>query len=233
MKNTREVAGIAIPDSTLARGAEELAREASPAYLFNHCARTYVFGELVARRTGIEHDAEASYVAAILHDLGLVSPYADDRRFEVSGADAARSFVLQRGFSEQRAERVWDAVALHAQVGIASARGGEAAVVHLGASVDVVGVGHGDLPPELVRETIAAYPRLHFKREFKKTLVEAARRSPDAYALSWMAETVRGHGFAPLPSFEQLLRGAPFEEPSPVGAGPRYDAYPDQKEADR
>jgi hypothetical protein len=209
MHATREVAGITIPDSELARGAEDLVRETSPPYLFNHCARTFVFGALAARRAGIEHDGEASYLAAMLHDLGLVPPYADDRRFETSGADAARSFVLQRGFSEAWAEKVWDAVALHAQIGIAEARGAEVTVVHLGASVDVVGVGYENLPADLIQETVAAYPRLHFKQRFQKTLIEAAKRNPNAYVLSWMADTVREHGIASLPTFEQLLSASP------------------------
>lgn len=212
MNASREVAGITIPDSELARGAEDLVRETSPPYLFNHCARTFVFGALAAKRAGIEHDAEASYVAAILHDLGLVPPYADDRRFEVSGADAARAFVLQRGFPERRAERVWDAVALHAQTGIAAAKGAEVAMVHLGVSVDVVGVGYENLPADLIRETVAAYPRLHFKKQMQDTLIAAANRNPGAYVLSWMADAIREHDIAPLPTFERLLFGAPFDE---------------------
>lgn len=233
MKTTREVAGIRIPDSAVARAAEEIVRETSPPYLFNHCARTYVFGTLAAQREGIQHDAEASYVAAMLHDLGLVSPYADDRRFEVSGADAAREFALQRGFSERRADRVWDAVALHAQLGIASAKGGETALVHLGASVDVVGAGREDLPTRLVQETLAAYPRLRFKQEFRRTLIEAAKRNPDAYVLSWMADIVRGHGIAPLPSFEQLFLAAPFAEFAKEPAKSGHDTNPDDRRTTR
>lgn len=233
MNTIREVAGIPIPDSAVARAAEELVRKTSPTYLFNHCARTYVLGALVARRAGIEYDAEGSYVAAMLHDLGLVSPYSDERRFEVSGADAAREFALQGGLSEQRADLVWDAVALHAQLGIALVKGGEVALVHLGASVDVVGVGYEDLPTDLVQKTIAAYPRLRFKQEFMRTLIEAAKRSPDAYALSWMADIIREHGIAPLPSFEQLLLDAPFPDSAAGSPQFNYDIWPDDEESVR
>lgn len=214
MKSTREVAGVAIPNTPLARAAEKLTREASPPYLFNHCVRTYLFGSMVGRRAGIEHDSELLYVAAVLHDLALVSPYdASGHRFEVAGADAARNFVLERGLSERQAEQVWDAVALHAQIGIASAKGGEVALVHLGATVDVIGVGYHDLPVGLIEETVAEYPRLQFKRKFHDTLIAAARRNPEAYTLTWLADTAHEHGSADLPSFEHLLLGAPFAEP--------------------
>src|SRR6266545_7790462 len=53
-----EVAGIRLVDSGLAKKAMALAREVSPAYLFNHCMRTYLFGTLIGRSEGRRCDEE-------------------------------------------------------------------------------------------------------------------------------------------------------------------------------
>jgi hypothetical protein len=206
------VGGVVVPDGEAPRAAEALAHETLSPSMFNNGVRTFIFGALVAQGAGIEHDAEASYIAALLHNLGLAAPYADDRRFEVSGADGARAKALARGFSEDRAQKVWDAVALHTQIGIASAKGGEVALVHLGASADVVGLGLDELPAERVSQTLAEYPRLRFKQEISEALVSAARRNPDAYVLTFLADALRDLNIAPLPTFERLLFSAPFDE---------------------
>ena len=52
-------------------------------------------------------------VATILHDLGLTDRYTAENRFEVDGANAARSFLKGRGISTQQMQVVWDAIALH------------------------------------------------------------------------------------------------------------------------
>jgi hypothetical protein len=39
--------------------------------------------------------------------------------FKVNGADAARAFVLKHGLSDEKAEIVWDAIALHTLIGSA------------------------------------------------------------------------------------------------------------------
>jgi hypothetical protein len=43
------VAGIAIVDSKIAMEATKLAQEASPPFLFNHAARTFLFGALTGK----------------------------------------------------------------------------------------------------------------------------------------------------------------------------------------
>lgn len=124
------VAGIRIPDSALATDARELAREHSPDFLLAHLGRTFVFGSLATRAAALETDEELAYVAAILHDLGLTSRYGGERRFEIDGAEVARSWALANGMSADEADHVWHAVALHTTVGIADTRSPECALVH-------------------------------------------------------------------------------------------------------
>jgi hypothetical protein len=50
----------------------------------------------------------------MFHDLGLTPKYRrTDQRFELDGADAARTFLLAHGHSHDEARKVWLAVALH------------------------------------------------------------------------------------------------------------------------
>ena len=52
----RQVAGIAIPDSTLAAEATELVRDTESQLLFDHSLRVYFFGALQGRRLGLKYD---------------------------------------------------------------------------------------------------------------------------------------------------------------------------------
>src|ERR1700747_1124765 len=83
------VAGIAIVDSQIAREATKLARETSPPFLFNHAARTFLFGALTGKASGLKVDHELLYIACILHDIGLTEQPAGDLPFEIQGAQAA------------------------------------------------------------------------------------------------------------------------------------------------
>jgi hypothetical protein len=134
----REIAGIRIPDSRLALEAEEVVRESSPRCLLNHAFRTYLFGELLGRCRKLKYDSELLFVGAVMNDLGLSEKFAGQERFEVDGADAARTFLAQRGVSEEKNAVVWDAIALHTSVGIADRKQPEIALVHFGAGIDVV-----------------------------------------------------------------------------------------------
>jgi hypothetical protein len=87
------ISGIKIPDSKIAREAEELVRQHETGMLFNHSLRVFVFGAMDGVRRNLKFDPELLYVAALFHDLGLVDAYHTDiKRFEVDGADAARDF---------------------------------------------------------------------------------------------------------------------------------------------
>lgn len=104
------VAGIRIPDSTLAKSAAELLREHGTDLLWNHSHRVYLFGALMGTRNNVKYDLELLYISALFHDLGLTKHYSSpDKRFEVDGANAARDFLRSHGVPEESARLVWDA----------------------------------------------------------------------------------------------------------------------------
>src|SRR5690349_12374781 len=107
----RSLAGITVPDTLLIDEAMDYARKACEPYLFNHVVRSWLFAAKIAELEAIAHDGEVLAVGTLLHDITLNHHFAGPRRFEVEGADLARSFVAERGFGERRAQLIWDSVA--------------------------------------------------------------------------------------------------------------------------
>jgi HD domain len=209
----REIAGIRLPDSALANKAVSLAFRVSPAVVWTHVLRTFVFGALTSRAQNLAYDEELFFLAAVLHDLGLTAEFRDAERFEVVGADAADAFLKDEGVDAERREIIWDAIALHTSIGIASRKRPEIALVHIGAGVDVLGLGLDKLPADLVAQTIEAFPRHDFKNAFYQVLVDTIVQSPQSAAMTWMCEIANQHvPGCPCPSLASQLKASPFKE---------------------
>ncbi|MDB5583673.1 MAG: hypothetical protein JWR80_8849 [Bradyrhizobium sp.] len=189
----REIAGVRIPDSALAKKAIDLAFRVSPPAVWTHVMRTYVFGGMVGNAQKMRYDEELFFLSAVLHDLGLVEQYRGQDRFEVVGADAADVWLKGEGVSEERREIIWDSIALHTSVGIASRKRPEIALVHIGAGIDVIGLMVDQLPPNLVAEAIEAFPRHDFSTNFFNAVVETIAQAPQSAAMTWMAGTCNDH----------------------------------------
>src|SRR4030095_8287728 len=101
---TQLLAGVSVPDTALISRAVDFARERSEPYMFNHVMRSWLFAAIVAQRKQIAHDGEVLAVTAILHDLGLAEAFDGPLRFEVEGANAARTFARNEGINERRAQ---------------------------------------------------------------------------------------------------------------------------------
>lgn len=178
--NSSSAFSVGVPDSKIAREVTDLAREACPPFLFNHCVRTFWFAELLAAN-GLRFDRELVYIAAMLHDIGVLEPYDQGRRFEVDGAQAAHEFLVGHAYPSEKAEVVWDAIALHTTRGISAYKEPEVALVQVGAAADAIGLRVTDLDPGLIRELIEAFPRLDFPNEWRRTLTDYARKQPDRF----------------------------------------------------
>ncbi len=212
MRTPVTIGGIVAPDSELANKAAALAERAHTGSFLNHVHRTWWFAEFLGRKRDLKYDREAVYLASLLHDLGLTDAYAADSRFEVDGADAAGRFLHDHGYPSDKAALVWDAIALHASGGIADRREPEVALIHFGAHVDVVGLRLDEIPPQLIDDTLALYPRLGFKKAFTEALAEVARKKPHTAIGTGLADV--GRRLVPgleIPNVCDLLLGAPFE----------------------
>src|SRR6185436_9596138 len=105
---TRLLAGVSVPDTALISRAIDFARERSEPYLFNHVMRSWLFAVIIAQRKQISHDGEVLAVTTLLHDLGLAEAFDGPLRFEVEGANAARTFARNEGMEDHRSQLIWD-----------------------------------------------------------------------------------------------------------------------------
>ncbi|MEU2788159.1 HD domain-containing protein [Streptomyces sp. NPDC007100] len=208
------VAGIRIPDTEVARKAAVLAREVSGVTLFNHVMRTYLYGALLFDRRGVRYDRELAFVAALLHDLGLVETYqTPDERFEVDGADAARRFLREQRMPAERVEVVWDAIALHTSVGIATRKRPEIAMISIGSGMDFAGNDLQQIPSDALAAILTAFPREGFKQGALDNIMALCRKKPMSVLMHPFAEVGRRHlTDFPVPTVEDLLLAAPFDE---------------------
>ncbi len=207
------LAGIKVVDTPLVHDAMELARNSSEPYLFNHAMRSWLFGVLIAEAAKPVPDPELLAVSAILHDLGLTDRYSAQERFEVDGANAARSFLNERGIPAHQIQLVWDAIALHTTFSIALHEGPEVAMTHSGISVDVIGAGLDRIPQDKVRAVLAEFPRLAMKKQFQERLCSLVRQEPaTSYDNVPRDIGIRHVAGYTAPSFSDFLENAPFAE---------------------
>lgn len=173
------IAGIAVPRTPTADEATRLAEERLPPLLFHHSRRVFLLGSLQAEARRLDADPELLYVAALLHDAGLVPPFpVPAQRFELDGADLARDLLLGRGFAGRDADLVWEAIALHTTPAVPSRMHPVVAATNLGVVTDVVGQGLDELDPVRVAQVVARHPRDRFKTEFPRAYFEGQRHRP-------------------------------------------------------
>lgn len=173
VNRSSSVAGVRIPDSAIAKQATELLLEHGTAFLYNHSLRVFVFASLNGRRRQLAYDEELLYVSAVFHDLGLTPHYSSaDKRFEVDGANAARSFLEGHGLAPAALQRVWDTIALHTTIGIAEYKEPEVALLYAGVGLDVMGAGYHELPEAERMAIVQAFPRAGFKQQIIPTFFE-------------------------------------------------------------
>jgi hypothetical protein len=157
-----DVDSLPLPDSRVAKEAEQLCSEASSPMLVNHCFRTYVWGAMLGRHDGLHPDAELLYVAAMLHDLALTDgfrDYAPMPCFAARAGIAARDWAEERGWPRHRCATLADAVSLHLNARVPAMHGPEAQLLQAGAGLDVIGLRHWELTPGTVAAVVQRYPR--------------------------------------------------------------------------
>ncbi|KAF2027330.1 hypothetical protein EK21DRAFT_72196 [Setomelanomma holmii] len=215
----RVLASITIPDTPTITAAISYAHTNLSPQTFNHIMRSWLIGaaslsHLPSSLT--QHiDAEIFAVSAILHDLGwshnpdLIST---DKRFEVDGANAARDFLRTQGWSADRCQGVWDAIALHTIPSIACHSTPTTALVSASVMTELISP---DVSSNILGETFvgatqdqwdeinAAFPREGWKEHLHETLVGLCRDKPEGCWGTWVA----GFGERHLEGWEDKAKG--------------------------
>jgi HD domain len=211
--DTRLMAGVSVPDSPLIAEVVEYARKLYEPYLFNHAMRSWLFAAKIGRVKGMDCDPEVVAVGTILHDIGLAAAVSGPYRFEVNGADAALSFVKERGLSHRRAQLVWDLVALNSTPSIALHKEAEVALGTMGIGLDYGGFGVELIPSADMTDILNAFPRLKMKDKFAETCCRLVTAQPETSSDNFLRDFGERFvpGYKPVSTVD-LLMNAPFDE---------------------
>jgi hypothetical protein len=191
---------VRVPASSICADARELCALVAPPFLFNHSVRVFAWASLVARREVVSFDPEVLYVACLLHDIGLTEAFDGPECFEVEGGRAARAFVRERGWADDRADVVAEAIRLHMQPRVILEDGPEAYLLDAGTSLDCSGARFGEVTRDDVALVLLAAPRQGFVEPFLALLEGQASAKPGC-----MAELALKTGL------RERMRSAPFE----------------------
>ncbi|TPJ73687.1 hypothetical protein FJ434_29285 [Mesorhizobium sp. B2-5-13] len=211
--NSRELAGISVPDTPLVQRALDYARAECEPYLFNHVIRSWMFAERMGQLRNIDYDAEVVAVGALLHDLTLNERFNGPRRFEVEGADLARVFARQAGIDERRAQLIWDSVALNSTPSIGLHKETEVALCTAGICLDVVGLQYETIPAAEVARIVSEFPRLDMKRRMTRCFCHIAETRPETTYDNFVRDF--GERYVPgyrVPSSVDMVSNTPFDE---------------------
>lgn len=174
------IAGIRIPDSTIARDATEFVQDVSTQLLYDHSRRVFLWGSLLGTQRGLKFDPELFYVGAMFHDIGLIDGHRSaHERFEIDGANAARAFLQRHGLPEDEITLVWDAIALHTTPEIPHYKPPEVLLVTLGVESDVLGLHYDEFSDEQRSDIVAAHPRTEFKAGIVESFYQGMRDKPE------------------------------------------------------
>jgi uncharacterized protein (TIGR02246 family) len=223
-----------LPDTGLTRDAYTYTAKATPAFVFHHSVRSYVFARAHAKNQGLhagtDYDDELLFVSCVLHDIGLSEDGNGDQRFEVDGADTAAAFLRERGVEERRIAIVWDAIALHTSDGIAPRKGTEVALAQAGIGTDILGVRRESLPTGLADQVHALLPRQDLAYALSDAIVTQAKAKPHkASPMTFPGTLMRHHlPYGAHPTWYDLLAAAGWGD-KPVGAVARRRAETPQQ----
>jgi hypothetical protein len=180
MAMRKRVAGVAIPDSEMARAAGAATRAIEPDILYRHSLRVFLFAALIGVRRRLVFNAELLYVAALFHDMGLTSLYRDSQtRFEVDSANAMREFLGGYGVPEDAVADVWNAIALHTTFGICPHMSALTGLIAAGVETDLLGMHFDEVSRTERNAVLAEYPRgAGFKAQIIDVFAQAMAHRP-------------------------------------------------------
>ena len=121
--------------------------------------------------------------------------------------------MKERGLSDQRAQLVWDLVALNSTVSVALHKEPEVALGTMGIGLDYGGFGFDLIPSAEMAEILRAFPRLEMKEKFTATCCQVVTEKPETSSDNFLRDFGERFvpGYKPVSAVD-LLMNAPFEE---------------------
>ncbi len=186
------VPGVTRPDTPCATAALEVCTTYCTPAIVNHCLRSYVWAASYAAARGITIDSELLYVAAMLHDIGLV-PEFDSHTvpFEDAGGHVAWVFGAGAGWPVARRIRAAEVVVRHMR-GTELAEDVEGYLLAIATSLDISGRNPERWPEPFRQDVVRVLPRLTLREEFVRCFEDQARRKPESSAATAIANGIAG-----------------------------------------
>jgi hypothetical protein len=176
------LADVPHPQTPASAAALEVVAYSSPA-LVNHCRRSYVWAAAYAVQHGMAVDLELLYVAAMLHDLGLVTEFDNHTvPFEEAGGHVAWVFAAGAGWPLPRRQRTAEIVVRHMWDAVDADEDPEGYLLEIATGLDISGRNPTWWDPELRADVVAALPRLTLAQEFTACIRDQAERKPTSSA---------------------------------------------------
>ncbi|WP_036506452.1 HD domain-containing protein [Nocardioides sp. URHA0020] len=180
------------PTTATAHAALEIARAHYSPALFNHCVRSYHFAADAGRRLGLEVDDELLFVAAVLHDIGLVAIFdSATEPFEQAGGHVAEIFTWGAGWSEARRVRTREVIVAHMADHVDAEVDVEGHLLGIATGLDISGRDVELWPTSVLVRALREYPRLDLTDVFAGCFDEQGRRKPDSPAAAAARSGVR------------------------------------------
>lgn len=178
---------LSLPDTAVCASAVEVARAySSPAFL-NHSIRSYVWAAALGTVDSLAVDHELLFVAAMLHDVGLVDVFDSHTvPFEEAGGAVAWVFAAGAGWPAGRRTRLSEVIVRHMWVEVDPVTDPEGHLLSRATAIDITGRDADDLPAEFRAEVLARYPRTTLAGEFLRCFADQAGRKPDSTAAAAM-----------------------------------------------
>ncbi|MFE0041603.1 HD domain-containing protein [Streptomyces albireticuli] len=178
-----KIDNLVIPETAACVAAREVATAYCSPALLNHSVRSYLWAAAHAKATGVAFDAELLYVAALLHDIGLVKEFDSHTvSFDEAGGHVAWVFAAGAGWPVERRVRVSEVIVRHMWSSVDVEEDPEGHLLEFATSVDISGRGVDAFPAAFRAEVLDRYPRLGLKDEFVACFEGQAERKPDSSA---------------------------------------------------
>ncbi|KAJ4248364.1 hypothetical protein NW762_012693 [Fusarium torreyae] len=213
-----------VPNNPVCHSALDLALDALPLPILNHSLRVFLLARYIAEKEQSHFSSEPHvtllFVAAIHHDIGTSDLYNGTQRFEVCGADCAKSHLLEHNYSEADSHQVWTAIALHTSKGIAERIDPLSRLIRLAVTSDF---GSEELRERLkvseyCEEIEKILPRLDPEKSLGDAVVKQAKKIPHVDSLIWPNDDEK----FPAASWPGILLRAHAENPDHVGVNPAF-----------
>lgn len=163
---------LRLPDTKSVVSSLEWLTETSPAWLVNHCLRTWCWARIFSIYEFLDVDEEALAVSCILHDIALLDGANESCPccFAVKGARSVGAFLSSHDWDEKRVLSVANSISLHMNPTVNLSEGVVAYLLNAGAALDVIGVRSDDVDLTSKETVLKLYSRAGFKDNFKHAM---------------------------------------------------------------